>query len=95
MHITFFFSAEWLKISEKIYSNEIESQLEALANLKIWKLRTPILPAGIEGSIIILEALLSPKENLNDTQIAQIYSISLLRFFTLLYYDFKNEFCYW
>lgn len=62
------------------YSNNLENQQKALNILKIWKTRTPILPAGVEGTLILLEALLIEDENLSQEQVAQLYSVGLMRF---------------
>jgi hypothetical protein len=51
--------------------------------LKIWKLRTPLLSAGVEGTLIILEALLVNTTQLSSYETTHIFSTSLVRFLNL------------
>ncbi|XP_019871639.1 uncharacterized protein LOC109600021 [Aethina tumida] len=73
-------SNEWRHVNTLVNSNENEDHVEALKCLHLWKIRTPLLFAGIEGTIIILEALTSEKDTLQEDQIKQIYALSLMRF---------------
>ncbi|XP_045462879.1 protein LAS1 [Harmonia axyridis] len=75
--------AEWTSVKNLIYSGDIESQKLALDRMEIWKLRTPLVSVGIDGTIVLLGALLAEKDNLQDKQLVQIYSISLLRFLNI------------
>lgn len=61
---------------------------QALTILKIWKNRTPLLSAGVEGTLILLEALLTEKETLLDSQLTQIYAISIMRYILLFHYKY-------
>lgn len=76
-------SSEWKYVYEILYNKNESKYFKALEILKIWKLRTPLLSAGIEGTLIILDAMLQNKESLSEDQIVQIYSVSLLRFLNL------------
>lgn len=74
------FSNEWRHVNTLVNSNENEDHVQALKCLHLWKIRTPLLFAGIEGTIIILEALTSEKDTLQEDQIKQIYALSLMRY---------------
>ncbi|XP_044760407.1 uncharacterized protein LOC123317861 [Coccinella septempunctata] len=75
--------AEWKSIKDLIYSGDLESQQLAVDRMKIWKLRTSLIPVGIDGTLELLEALLAEKNNLNDDELVRIYSLSLLRFLNI------------
>ncbi|KAK9885938.1 hypothetical protein WA026_013815 [Henosepilachna vigintioctopunctata] len=75
--------SEWRTTRDLIYGDSIESQKFALDRLKIWKLRTPLMSVGVEGTYILLEALLESEKNLTTYEIAQIYSTALLRFLNI------------
>ncbi|CAG9770284.1 unnamed protein product [Ceutorhynchus assimilis] len=81
--VPWFNSEEWKYVYESIYCKNEERQLKALEWLKIWKLRTPILSAGVEGTLILLEALLLDTNIIPVEQLANIYSIALMRFLNL------------
>lgn len=76
-------SSEWRYVYNILHNQNEKEYLKALQILKVWKIRTPLLSAGVEGTLIILEALTQNKEVLSDEQIVQTYSISLLRFLNL------------
>ncbi|XP_076257070.1 uncharacterized protein LOC143194281 [Rhynchophorus ferrugineus] len=78
-----FNTAEWLHVYSLAYSDNLEKQQKALEILKIWKTRTPILPAGVEGTLILLELLLTEEGNLTQEQLAQLYAVGLMRFLNL------------
>lgn len=64
---------------ECAYSKDRYKQSKALSVLKQWKLRTPILSTGVEGTMILLEALLLNTENVSQEQLAHLYAIALMR----------------
>lgn len=70
---------EWDFVYECAYSKDRDKQSKALSILKQWKLRTPILSTGVEGTMILLEALLLNTENLSQEHVAHLYAIALMR----------------
>ncbi|CAH0546838.1 unnamed protein product [Brassicogethes aeneus] len=78
--VPWFNSAEWHYVYSLVNSNKKENLVEALQLLHIWKIRTPLLSAGIEGTLILLDALGTDLEQLTEEQIKQIYALSLMRF---------------
>lgn len=46
----------------------------------MWKLRTPILCTGVEGTLIVLDALLISPESIPEENLANIYAIALMRY---------------
>ncbi|KAJ8948976.1 hypothetical protein NQ318_023000 [Aromia moschata] len=81
--VPWFNSAEWRKVYQMLCSENERNYSQALHILKIWKYRTPLLSAGVEGTLILLEALLIEKYNLSDEQLSQIHSLSLMRFLNI------------
>ncbi|XP_056637911.1 uncharacterized protein LOC130445987 [Diorhabda sublineata] len=81
--VPWFNTSEWQGVYSCVISNLEEDKRKALDILKIWKLRTPLLSAGVTGTLILLETLLSNIDGLTELQIVQIYSISLLRFLNI------------
>ncbi|KAJ8924705.1 hypothetical protein NQ315_000856 [Exocentrus adspersus] len=81
--VPWFNSAEWKQVYKKLCLQSEENYAEVLNVLKIWKYRTPLLSAGVEGTLILLEALLTQKDNLSEQQLTKIYSISIMRFLNL------------
>lgn len=51
--------------------------------MRIWKLRTPLLSAGVEGTLILLEALLVNRNVLSSYECSHIFSTSVVRFLNL------------
>lgn len=76
-------SYEWKYIYEILYNRNEGEYFKALEILKIWKARAPLLSAGIEGTLIILDVLIQNKDSLSNDQMVQVFSISLLRFLNL------------
>lgn len=81
--VPWFNTAEWQGVYNFVTSNLEEDKKKALEILRIWKLRTPLLSAGVAGTLILLETLLSNMDGLTEFQIVQIYSVSLLRFLNI------------
>ncbi|XP_066260050.1 uncharacterized protein [Euwallacea similis] len=81
--VPWFNSAEWEFVYRSIYSEDVDKQQKALELLKLWKIRTPILSTGVEGTLIILEALLHDTDLLSSEQLANHYAIALMRFLNL------------
>ncbi|XP_074042805.1 uncharacterized protein [Leptinotarsa decemlineata] len=78
--VPWFNSEEWRTIYSMLLTKTRDNYEKAVRIMKIWKIRTPLLSAGIEGTIIILEALLCDELNLSKTQLINTYTVSLLRF---------------
>ncbi|KAG5878142.1 hypothetical protein JTB14_032253 [Gonioctena quinquepunctata] len=76
-------TAEWKSIYAMLTAETRDKYEESLKIMRIWKIRTPLLSAGVEGTIIIMEAILFDELNSSDTQMRQIYAISLLRFLNI------------
>ncbi|XP_060532961.1 uncharacterized protein LOC132705978 [Cylas formicarius] len=74
---------EWDYVYENAYSDHKEQQVKALDLLKVWKLRTPVLPAGVEGTLVILEAILTNDSLLTVEQLCHLYAIGIMRFLNL------------
>lgn len=91
--VPWFCSAEWTLVCEKIYGEHQNTQTrsEALDILNIWKSRTPLLPRGVEGTYIILEALLMDRSNYNDYNIQLLLSTSIMRFLNICAAYDKNQ----
>ncbi|XP_044270409.1 uncharacterized protein LOC123015043 [Tribolium madens] len=81
--VPWFNIAEWKTVYSLIYSESGQDWPKALAILKIWKLRTPLLSAGVEGTLIVLEALLVNRNLLSSYESSHIFSTSLVRFLNL------------
>ncbi|XP_030747582.1 uncharacterized protein LOC115876048 [Sitophilus oryzae] len=81
--VPWFNKMEWDHVYNLVYSENKAKQSEALNILKMWKARTPILPAGVEGTLIILEALLIDDQLLTYEQFTKLYSVALMRFLNL------------
>ncbi|CAG9857911.1 unnamed protein product [Phyllotreta striolata] len=81
--VPWFNSAEWKCVCDYVISQDRRNMRRALAILNIWKVRTPLLSAGVEGTLILLETLMSDTENLSEVQIVGNYSITLLRFLNI------------
>lgn len=62
-----------------IYSGDTESYQNALDRIKVWKLRSPHMSVGVEGTLALLGALLEEKKGLTNDQLGPILSMSLLR----------------
>lgn len=76
-------SSEWKYVCEILCDKRECEYSKVLEILKIWKIRATLLSAGVEGTLLILEALMQNKDSLSDEQIIQVYSVSLLRFLNL------------
>ncbi|XP_018577292.1 uncharacterized protein LOC108915678 [Anoplophora glabripennis] len=81
--VPWFNTAEWKHVYNILCSQSDKNYTQALYIFKIWKNRTPLLSAGVEGTLTLLEALLTEKKSLSEHQLAQIYAISLMRFLNL------------
>ncbi|KAL1501592.1 hypothetical protein ABEB36_006889 [Hypothenemus hampei] len=81
MLVPWYNSKEWHKVHQLVYSNNSNERQQALELLKVWKTRTPILSTGVEGTLILLEALLL--DNLSEDQLANLWAIALMRFLNL------------
>lgn len=57
-----------------------QSKSEALQILKIWKARQNLLSSGVEGTLIILGALLMDSNNLDEEKICLLYATSIMRY---------------
>lgn len=65
-----------------IYSDDstTDKRTKALEIIKMWKARNPLLPSGIEGTIIILQALEKDESLLSSYDLQSLYSTAVLRF---------------
>lgn len=75
-------NSEWQQVCNYLREDNFENLVKVLHILKIWKRRTPLLSAGVEGTLIVLDAL-SHENQCPEEQIIQTYAISILRFFNL------------
>ncbi|VEN52853.1 unnamed protein product [Callosobruchus maculatus] len=81
--VPWFNTSEWRKVYYSLHSGSETDYRTALRILKIWKTRTPQLSAGLEGTLIVLQALLLEDNTLEESQITQIYALSIMRFLNL------------
>ncbi|RZB40956.1 uncharacterized protein BDFB_006249, partial [Asbolus verrucosus] len=81
--VPWFNITEWKAVYNLIYTEYTQDWPKALEVLKIWKLRTPLLSAGVEGTLILLEALLVDTHRRSSYEITHIFSTSLVRFLNL------------
>ncbi|EFA00066.1 uncharacterized protein LOC100142009 [Tribolium castaneum] len=81
--VPWFNTAEWKAVYNLIYSETGQDWPKALSILKIWKLRTPLLSSGVEGTLIVLEALLVNTNLLSSYETSHIFCTSLVRFLNL------------
>lgn len=80
--VPWFNNSEWQLVCNNLRANNSRDWLTALEILKIWKTRTPLLSAGVEGTMIILDCLCYTS-NRSEVQLVEIYAVCLLRFFNL------------
>ncbi|XP_066144543.1 uncharacterized protein [Euwallacea fornicatus] len=92
--VPWFNSAEWEFVYHSVYSENVDKQHKALELLKLWKTRTPILSTGVEGTLIILEALLHDTDLLSSEQLANHYAIALMRFLNLSAANSEKQGCF-
>ncbi|VVC86800.1 uncharacterized protein LOC126973082 [Leptidea sinapis] len=83
--VPWFSSNEWLKVYEKLFSENAtyQSKHGALQYLLIWKARSPSLPAGVESTISLLEVDIQDCNNgsENNAQLLRMaYSTAIMRF---------------
>lgn len=78
-------SAEWRHVFQLVFASEYSSRLEGLNYMKMWKVRTPYLCGGIEGTMEVLEAVLYDQNpdtndmNTNEKLKQTIYSMAIMR----------------
>ncbi|CAH1108411.1 unnamed protein product [Psylliodes chrysocephalus] len=83
VYVPWYNTNEWRSVYNLLTSNCPENLRKALSILKIWKNITPLLSAGVEGTLILLETILADFNNTPEPQVIQIYSITLLRFLNI------------
>nr|CAH7764925.1 unnamed protein product [Callosobruchus chinensis] len=81
--VPWFNTLEWRKVYYSLHSGSETDYNTVLRTLKIWKSRTPHLSAGLEGTLIVVQALLLEDNKLEEMQITQIYALSIMRFLNL------------
>lgn len=52
---------------------------KALKLLRVWKHRTPQLPSGVEGTVIILEAMMLDPSLMSHESLRTLYGASIMR----------------
>ncbi|XP_026481383.1 ribosomal biogenesis protein LAS1L-like [Ctenocephalides felis] len=81
-------SAEWRHVFSLVFSSEYVNRLEGLNYMKMWKVRTPYLSGGIQGTMEILEAVLYDENPDNDNQSNRtkqtVYSMAIMRWLNLI-----------
>ncbi|KAI4470489.1 hypothetical protein MML48_1g20391 [Holotrichia oblita] len=83
--VPWYSSHEWKYVYSLIYS-ETSTQSDkkkALEILQIWKIRMPILFAGLEGTLIILNAMLHDGTTFTKDQLSSFYALAIMRFLNL------------
>ncbi|GJQ67881.1 hypothetical protein Trydic_g16642 [Trypoxylus dichotomus] len=83
--VPWFNSYEWRYVYSLIYSqNSTKSDKEkAVEILQIWKVRMPILFAGLEGTLIILNAMLYDDSKFTRAELSSFYALAIMRFLNL------------
>nr|CAI5830832.1 unnamed protein product [Callosobruchus analis] len=81
--VPWFNTLEWRKVYYNLNSGSESDYSTAVRILKIWKSRTPQLSAGLEGTLIVLQALVLEDDKLEESQVTQIYALSIMRFLNL------------
>lgn len=74
-------SHEWKYVYSLIYSETStdSDKKKALQILQIWKIRMPILFAGLEGTLIILNAMLYDETISTKDQLSSFYALAIMR----------------
>lgn len=77
----FFYSQEWKHVYYSIYSenSNLKTKKEALEILKIWKMRQVLLSSGVEGTLIVLGAMLMDTQHLDEEKVCLLYATSVMR----------------
>lgn len=76
-------TSEWKYVYDILINKDESEYFKILHILKNWKIRAPLLSAGVEGTLILLETMSQNKTPLSDEQIVQTYSLCLMRFLNL------------
>ncbi|KAF2898929.1 hypothetical protein ILUMI_07243 [Ignelater luminosus] len=83
--VPWFNTNEWKHVYDSIFSESTThaSKLRALELLLMWKTRTPRLPSGVEGTLIILDAILQDEEHISEETLRNLYGTAIMRFLNL------------
>ncbi|KAF2881832.1 hypothetical protein ILUMI_24333 [Ignelater luminosus] len=83
--VPWFNTNEWKYVYNLIFneSNTHISKPRALQLLHMWKARTPRLPSGVEGTLIILEAMVQDEEHISEETLRVLYGAAIMRFLNL------------
>ncbi|GAB6030666.1 hypothetical protein CHUAL_007522 [Chamberlinius hualienensis] len=79
-------------VLQKLYSNNLDEQAEALRYIDVWKSRIyPNVPSGIEVTSALAKAILlhenfklNPSDNLDDDHFLLLYGTAIIRFVNLV-----------
>ncbi|KAF5281003.1 hypothetical protein FQA39_LY05208 [Lamprigera yunnana] len=81
MLVPWFNSQEWRHVYKLLTDGD---NLEQARNiLKLWKLRTPKLPSGVEGTLIILNVALIDTTVVDEENVRLLYGLGIMRFLNM------------
>ncbi|KAF2902582.1 hypothetical protein ILUMI_03608, partial [Ignelater luminosus] len=83
--VPWFNTNEWKYVFDSIFKEPTThiSKLRALELLRMWKIRTPKLASGVEGTLIILDAILQDKKHTSEEMLRILYGTAITRFLNL------------
>ncbi|XP_050515591.1 uncharacterized protein LOC114325644 isoform X2 [Diabrotica virgifera virgifera] len=88
--VPYFNKAEWEYVAKCLISKSEDKLIKALSILQIWKQRMPILPAGIEGTLSILEAILLDESNIPENWLGKVKASALTTFLNVAVHNDKQ-----
>ncbi|CAG9839514.1 unnamed protein product [Diabrotica balteata] len=88
--VPYFNKAEWEYVARCLICKSNHKLIKALGIIQIWKQRTPKLPAGIEGTLIILEAMLMDESNIPENLLVRERAGALTTFLNVAVHNDKQ-----
>lgn len=81
IYFIYSYSHEWKHMYSLIYSETSTKshKQKALKILQVWKIRMPTLFAGVEGTIIILNAMLQDENIFSKEELSYFYGLAIMR----------------
>lgn len=80
---SYFCRHEWNYVYDLICKKENtkDNMSEALRIIKIWKARTPLLFSGVEGTLIIIEAMLQDESAVSEDNLCLLNCTAVMRLY--------------